>query len=114
MPVYTRRITFPLQLTARDEASADRDARDLAEAAAQQVEDRDVAGAVSVGKVTVTVPFPEPTFPRWIVAYGRGERAMALVAQWLSEGKGVDSRLVRGLWVHRPTAHARDVAEAGA
>lgn len=114
MPVFTRRVMFPLQLTARDAASADRDALDLAEAAAAQVEERDVAGTLTVGKVTVTKPFPEPSFPRWIIAYGQGEGAMGLVAQWLAEGKGVDSRLVRGLWVHRPVAHGGDVAGAGA
>lgn len=104
MPVYTRRVTFPVHLTARDADCADRDALDLAEHAAQQVEDRDTAGTLSVGKVTVTVPFPEPAFPRWTVVYGQGERAMAQVCAWLAEGDAVDSRLVRGLWVHRPAA----------
>jgi|GEM_PF-6563142 len=114
MPVYTRRITFPLQLTARDAASADRDARDLAESAAQRLEERDPAGALSVGKVTVTVPFPEPAFPRWTVVYGQGEHAMAQVCAWLAEGSAVDSRLVRGLWVHRPVPCEQPGTGAGA
>lgn len=113
MPVYTRRITFPLQLTARDADSADRDARDLAESAAQRLEDRDPAGALSVGKVTVTIPFPEPTFPRWTVVYGHGEHATAQVLAWLAEGAAVDSRIVRGLWVHRPVPGGQSAPEAG-
>jgi len=96
MPVYRRTVTLPLELTASNPAAADRDALDLGEAAAQQVEDRDVTGALSVGKVTVSHPQP-----RWIVVYGRGQRATAQVGAWLASS-GVDSRLVNGLWVHRP------------
>lgn len=96
MPVYRRTVTLPLELTAANPAAADRDALDLAEAAAQQVEDRDVTGALSVGQVTVTA-----TQPRYVVVYGHGERATAQLGAWLAQG-GVDSRLVRGLWVHRP------------
>jgi len=96
MPVYRRTVTLPLELTAADPAAADRDALDLAQAAAQQVEDRDVTGALSVGKVTVTRPQP-----RWTVVYGHGPRATEQVGVWLPES-GVDSRLVNGLWVHRP------------
>lgn len=96
MPVYHRTVTLPLELSAQSPAAADRDALNLAEAAAQQVEDWDVTGALSVGKVTVTHPQP-----RYIVVYGHGERATAQVGAWLTGG-GVDSRLVRGVWVHRP------------
>ena len=101
MPVYRRTVTLPLELTAANPAAADRDALDLAEAAAQQVEDRDVTGALSVGKVTVTAPQP-----RYVVVYGHGERATAQLGAWLAQG-AVDSRLVRGMWVHRPAGAER-------
>lgn len=42
-----------------------------------------------------------PANPRYIVVYGHGERATAQLGAWLAQG-AVDSRLVRGLWVHRP------------
>lgn len=117
MPVYTRQVTFPMELTAADPVAADRDAMDHAVAAVQHVEARDTAGSLNIGKltvtVTVTVPAPAPTYPRWTVVYGHGERAMAQVAQWLAEG-GVDSRLVRGLWVHRPAVREQPGTEAGA
>jgi hypothetical protein len=102
MPVYHRTVTFPVELTAPDAVAADRDAMDHAVAAVQHVEARDTTGALSVGRLTVAVPPPVPVYPRWTVAYGQGEHAMAQVLAWLAEGSAVDSRLARGMWVHRP------------
>jgi len=102
MPVFTREVRFPVQLSAPDAVAADRDAMDHAVAAVQHVEARDTSGALCVGKLTVTVPPPAPTYPRWTVVYGQGEHAMAQVLAWLAEGSAVDSRLARGMWVHRP------------
>lgn len=102
MPVYRRTVTFPVELTAPDAVAADRDAMDHAVAAVQHVEARDTAGSLNIGKLTVTDAPPAPTFPRWLVVYGQGERATAQVRAWLAEGNAVDSRLVRGMWVHRP------------
>lgn len=108
MPVYHRTVTFPVELTAPDAVAADRDAMDHAVAAVQHVEARDTAGSLNIGKLTVTEPPPAPTFPRWTVVYGCGGHAMAQVLAWLADGNAVDSRLVRGLWVHRPVTTSPD------
>lgn len=104
MPVYTRFIAFPVTLTAENEVAADRGAMDHAIAAVQHIEGRDVTGSLTVGKITATPPAlaPAPARAEWLVAYGRGPLAMERVARWLAEGRAVDSRLVRGTWVHKP------------
>jgi len=106
MPVYRRQVTFPVELTAPDAVAADRDAMDHAVAAIQHVEARDTSGSLSVGTLTVT-----DAGPRWVLVYGHGQRAAASVAEWLAAG-AVDSRLVRGMWVHRPAV--RDDGNGGA
>lgn len=112
MPVFHRTVTFPVELSAPDAVAADRDAMDHAVAAVQHVEARDTAGSLTIGKLTVTDAPPAPTYPRWRVVYGCGPRALQQVCAWLAEGRAVDSRLVRGLWVHRPAAAGRPGAEA--
>jgi len=114
MPVFRRQVTFPVELTAPDAVAADRDAMDHAVAAVEHVYARDTAGSLSVGKLTVTVPAPAPTYPRWTVVYGQGEQATAQVLAWLAEGRSVDSRLVRGMWVHRPVTREQTGTGAGA
>lgn len=104
MPVFHRTVTFPVELSAPDAVAADRDVLDHAVAAVQHVEARDTAGSLTIGKLTVTDAPPAPTYPRWTVTYGHGEHATAQVFAWLAEGSAVDSRLVRGMWVHRPVA----------
>ena len=114
MPVFTREVRFPVQLSAPDAVAADRDAMDHAVAAVQHVEARDVSGSLTIGKLTVTVPPPAPTYPRWTVVYGCGEHAMAQVLAWLAEGNSVDSRIVRGTWVHRPVPREQAGTESAA
>jgi hypothetical protein len=104
MPVYTRHITFPIELTAVDAAAADRDAMDHAIAAVQHIEARDVTRSLTVGLVTVTAPKPARARADYLVAYGTGPLAMAKVDGWRLAGLEVDSRQVRGTWVHRPVS----------
>jgi len=100
MPVYTRTVTFPLELTAADDASADRDAMDHAIAAVQHITGRVAAGSLTVGQLTVSGP--ARAHADHLLAYGTGPLAMAKVEQWRAGGLEVDSREVRGTWVHRP------------
>jgi hypothetical protein len=102
MPVFIRYVAFPVELTADDEAAADRDAMDHAIAAAQHIEARDVTRSLTVGLVTVTAPRPARARADYLVAYGTGPLAMAKVDGWRQAGLQVDSRQVDGLWIHRP------------
>lgn len=63
-------------------------------------------------------PAPAPRAPRemsapaqYTAAYGGAPLATAKVAQWLEAG-AVDSRLVRGMWVHRPAARTQEAGAA--
>jgi hypothetical protein len=102
MPVYTRFIAFPVELTAADDVSADRDAMDHAIAAVQHIEARDVTGSLTVGQVAVTGP--ARVRADYLVAYGSGPLALAKVQEWRAAGLEVESREARGGWVHRPVA----------
>lgn len=61
MPVYTREITIRAQFTAPDPQAADRYAADLADEASDRLVQRDIAGALQIGSVTVTEPAPAAT-----------------------------------------------------
>jgi hypothetical protein len=111
MPVYTRVIAFPVELTAADDLSADRDAMDHAIAAVQYIETRDVTGSLTVGKLTVTGPAAARA--DYLVAYGSGPLALAKVDEWRSAGLEVESRDVGGLIVHRPVNPAACGRAAG-
>lgn len=121
MPMFTRIVRFPMTVTADDAKAADVFARDQAEAAADAIEARDTAQTIAVGRVSVTRPGEQPEPPRtpapakadYLAAFGHGPLALAKVTQWLAEGRAVDSRLVRGGWVHRPVqAHAPETRAA--
>ena len=108
MPLYTRIVKFPITVTAADAQGADQFARDQVEAVVDGLEARDVTQTLAIGRISVTrpgdqpAPAPTPAKAECVAAFGRGPLARAKVAEWLSEGRAVDSRLVRGGWVHRP------------
>ena len=108
MPMFTRLIAFPMTVTANDAGGADTFAREQVEAVVDGLEARDVTQTLAVGRVSVTRPGDQPTTApakaEYLAAFGHGPLALAKVAQWLAEGRSVDSRLVRGGWVHRPVA----------
>lgn len=122
MPLYTRIIKFPITLTAPDAKAADTFARDQVEAVIEGLEARDTAQTIAVGRVSVTRPgdqpeparTPAPARAEQLTAYGCGPLARNRVARWLAEGRAVDSRLVRGGWVHRPVGPAPDGKPAAA
>lgn len=114
MPLFTRIVGFPMTVTAPDGKAADVYARDQVEALVDGLEQRDITRTLAVGRVSVTrpgdqpkpTPTPAPARAEQLTAYGHGPLAVNRVARWLAEGRAVDSRLVRGTWVHKPTGPA--------
>ena len=56
----------------------------------------------SKNNVTLPTDMDAKDKAEYVAAFGHGPLALAKVAQWLAEGRAVDSRLVRGTWVHKP------------